>query len=82
MQVIFKERRAFLHNDLCYRVIHGASPCVHGRVISFLIVTCKLWPRRGLRGALPLKDVGWKCTALVLWQIVMLAAARIMSGQR
>lgn len=32
-----------------------------------------------LREALPLEDVGWKCTAQVLWQIVMLAAARMVS---
>src|SRR4029079_3981393 len=32
-----------------------------------------------LREALPLEDVGWKCTARVLWQIVMLAAARMVS---
>jgi putative transposase len=32
-----------------------------------------------LREALPLEDVGWKCTAQVLWQIVLLAAARMVS---
>lgn len=32
-----------------------------------------------LREALPLEDMGWKCTARVLWQIVMLAAARMVS---
>lgn len=32
-----------------------------------------------LREALPLEDMGWKCTAPVLWQIVMLAAARMVS---
>jgi hypothetical protein len=32
-----------------------------------------------LREAMPLKDVGWKCTAQRLWQIVLLAAARMSS---
>lgn len=32
-----------------------------------------------LREALPFRDVGWKCTAQRLWQIVMLAAARMVS---
>jgi hypothetical protein len=32
-----------------------------------------------LREALPLEDVGWKCTAQRLWQIVMLAASRMCS---
>lgn len=32
-----------------------------------------------LREAMPLKDVGWKCTAQRLWQIVLLAAARMCS---
>lgn len=32
-----------------------------------------------LREALPLEDVGWKCTARVLWQIVLLAASRMVS---
>jgi hypothetical protein len=32
-----------------------------------------------LDGALKFKDHGWKCTACVLWQVVMLAAARTSS---
>lgn len=32
-----------------------------------------------LREAMPLRDVGWKCTAQRLWQIVLLAAARMVS---
>lgn len=32
-----------------------------------------------LRTAMPLRDVGWKCTSRRLWQIVLLAAARMSS---
>lgn len=32
-----------------------------------------------LREALPLKTRGWKCTAQVLWQVVLLAATRMVS---